>query len=164
MPPIRLFPDAALREKSSPVSQIDDGIRRLIRNLVSAMHEQPDGVGLAAPQLGVPLRVFVFDVGDGPKALINPVIETADGWEERLEGCLSIPGLYYPVERPSRVVVAGVDEDGQRVRFEMTGLGARVVQHETDHLDGILFFDRLVSELQAEAKRILRERLLAIAS
>jgi len=83
MPPIRLFPDAVLRERSGPVKVIDDGIRRLMRNLVKTMHEQPDGVGLAAPQLGVPLRVFVFDVGDGTKAMINPVIESADGSEQQ---------------------------------------------------------------------------------
>jgi peptide deformylase len=160
VPPIRLYPDAALRERSVPIDAFDDGLRRLIRNLVRAMREQPDGVGLAAPQLGVPRRVFVFNVGEGDNVLVNPVVERAEGSALRMEGCLSIPGLYYPVERPNHVVISGLDESGTPKRYETTGLAARVVQHETDHLDGILFFDRLSPDLRNEARRVLRERLL----
>jgi peptide deformylase len=143
---IRLLGDPVLRQKAEPVAEVDDEIRHLIADMFETMYDA-DGVGLAAPQVGVSLRVIVVDPRDEsvpPFALVNPeIVERAEEVERGEEGCLSIPGLREIVERSARVVVEGLDRDGLPRRIEAEGLVARILQHEIDHLDGILFIDRL---------------------
>ncbi|HLU25385.1 MAG TPA: peptide deformylase [Longimicrobiales bacterium] len=143
---IRILGDPVLRRRAEPVTVIDDEIRRLVEDMVETMYDA-DGVGLAAPQVGVSRRVIVVDTREPgvPKlALINPeIVERSDELDRGEEGCLSIPGLKEIVERPDRVVVEAQDTSGQPVRIEAEGLLARVLQHEVDHLDGILFIDRV---------------------
>ncbi|HKK07606.1 MAG TPA: peptide deformylase [Gemmatimonadota bacterium] len=142
---IRLLGDPVLREESEPVDSFDEELRALVRDMRETMYEA-DGIGLAAPQVGVPLRVFVFDVREGEGAagvLVNPVIEARSGTTRSEEGCLSIPGISEIVERAESVVVTGRDADGEPVRIEADGRLAVCLQHETDHLDGVLFLDHL---------------------
>ncbi len=142
---IRLLGDPVLREACEPVQEIDEEVRRLADDLMETMYEA-DGVGLAAPQVGVPLRMFAYDVGDPDLpsgVLINPEVVEEEGSEKGEEGCLSIPGLVAVVERAERVVVTGLDPDGSEVRLEAEGLLARCLLHERDHLDGVLFLDRV---------------------
>jgi peptide deformylase len=143
---IRLLGDPVLRQKAEPVGMVDDEIRLLIDDMMETMYFA-DGVGLAAPQVGVGRRVIVVDVREedvAPFALVDPVIvESSREIDRSEEGCLSIPGLRELVDRPSDVVVEGLDRDGRPIRIAATGLLARALQHEVDHLDGILFFDRL---------------------
>jgi len=144
--PMRLLGDPVLRSVAIPVAAIDDEVRTLISDMFDTMYEQ-DGVGLAAPQIGVSARVIVVDpheAGTTPFALINPVIvESGLELERAEEGCLSIPGLREIVERPATVAVVGLDRDGSPVRVEADGLLARILQHEVDHLEGVLFIDRV---------------------
>jgi peptide deformylase len=143
---IRLLGDPVLRRKAEPVHDIDDELRALIDDMMETMYAA-DGVGLAAPQVGVGKRLIVVDVREPeapPFALINPiVVEQGEETDRGEEGCLSIPGLKEIVERPARVVVEGLDPDGNPRRIEAEGLLARALQHEVDHLDGILFIDRV---------------------
>lgn len=142
---IRIFGDSALRVRCSEVEQIDDEVRQLVDDLMDTMYAA-DGIGLAAPQVGIPLRVFVYDVREPeiePGVLINPRFVEAGGTIRDTEGCLSIPGLNETVERYSEVVVEGLDREGRAVRIEATDLLSRCLQHENDHLDGILFIDHL---------------------
>ena len=141
----RLLGDPVLREMSQPVEEVDAEIRQLIEDLTETMYAA-DGIGLAAPQVGVPLRVFVFDIRDddvAPGVLVNPEIVMRTGVVKEEEGCLSIPGLSELVERAARVVVRGLDADGNPVEIEADGLLSRCLQHEHDHLDGVLFIDHL---------------------
>jgi len=142
---VRYLGDPVLRELCREVETIDDGVRALVDDLLETMYAE-DGIGLAAPQIGVPLRVFVYDVRDDeiePGVLVNPRIVEATGKQKEVEGCLSIPGLDEVVERSGHVVVEGLDRDGEPVRIEATGLLSRCLQHENDHLDGVLFIDRV---------------------
>ena len=136
-------PHAILRERARPVTRITDATHRLVADMIETMKQAP-GVGLAAPQVGIPQRLFVYDVGDGPGAILNPEIVERSGTEVGIEGCLSIPRLEGDVERAARVVVIGLDARGKRVRIEAEELLARVFQHEIDHLDGVLFTDRAI--------------------
>lgn len=142
---IRLFGDPVLRAKCAPVEAFDDQLRGLIDDLQETMYEA-DGVGLAAPQVGIPIRVFVYDIRDPetpPGVLVNPEIVEAEGTVRDEEGCLSIPGLTEIVERNERVLIRGYDGDGELVEIEADGLLSRCLQHESDHLDGVLFLDRV---------------------
>lgn len=146
---IRLLGDPVLREVAREVAEPIDGVhedvRALIDDLMDTMYEA-DGIGLAAPQVGVPIRVFVYDVRepeDARGALINPRIVETSGRQKEEEGCLSIPDLREIVQRAGRVVVEGLDADGEKVRIEAEGLLSRCLQHEVDHLDGVLFIDRV---------------------
>lgn len=142
---IRLLGDPVLREMCEPVETIDDAIRQLIEDLTETMYAA-DGIGLAAPQVGVPVRVFVYDVRDeelGTGALINPEIVERQGTSKEEEGCLSIPGLSEPIERSERIAVRALDASGEEVTFEADGMLSRCIQHERDHLDGVLFIDHL---------------------
>jgi len=153
---IRLYGDPVLRTPAASIEAIDDEVRRLIDDLVETMYEA-DGIGLAAPQVGVSLRVFVYDIRDPetePGVLVNPEIVDRAGSHRDEEGCLSLPGLSEIVERPERIVVRGLDAEGTQVEIEAEGLLSRCIQHETDHLDGILFIDR-VSALKR--KMLLRK-------
>ncbi len=139
---IRLFGDPVLRTSAEPVRDFDAELRRLVKDLTDTMLEAP-GLGLAAPQIGVGLRVFTYNVDDVVGHLINPVLKLSGDQEIDEEGCLSFPGLQYPTERAHGVVATGFDMHGEPVTVQGAGQLARCVQHETDHLDGILFIDRL---------------------
>ncbi|MBI1377463.1 MAG: peptide deformylase [Frankiales bacterium] len=154
--PIRLFGDPVLTTPAAPVETFDKELRKLVRDLTDTMVDAP-GVGLAAPQLGVSLRVFVYDVDDVVGHLINPVLDLSDETQEGDEGCLSVPDLAFNTRRAMRVVAKGMNEFGEPVVVEGSELLARCVQHETDHLDGILFIDRLDPETRKEAMRAIRE-------
>jgi peptide deformylase len=140
--PIRLFGDPVLRTPAEPVTDFDTELRRLVKDLTETMMDAP-GVGLAAPQIGVGLRVFTYHVDDAVGHLINPSLDLSEDEETDDEGCLSFPGLAYPTKRAYGVVAKGFDMYGEPVTLEGTGHMARCVQHETDHLDGVLFIDRL---------------------
>ncbi|MGO8671547.1 MAG: peptide deformylase [Capsulimonadaceae bacterium] len=129
-----------LRQVSKPVLRVTEEHAELVAMMQVIMQES-NGVGLAAPQLGILQRIFVFDAGEGFHAVINPKILQRKGSQVGVEGCLSIPGLYGDVERANEVVIKGVDETGHPVRIRGEGLTARVILHENDHLDGILFID-----------------------
>lgn len=153
--PIRLFGDPVLRTKAEPVVTFDKELRGLVKNLTDTMLDA-GGVGLAAPQLGVSLRVFTYNVDDVVGHLINPELQLSG--EEQLgpEGCLSIPGLEFDCVRAYGVVAKGFNEFGDPVTIEGTDLLARAIQHETDHLDGVLFVDRLDRETRKSAMKAIR--------
>lgn len=159
--PIRTFGDPVLRAKAEPVGSIDDKIRRLVADMIETMYDAP-GVGLAAPQIGVSKQVFVFDAGDGPKVMINPtLVETSGEWEFE-EGCLSVPGYFWPIRRAAFARARGWDEQGREVEYAGDELLGRVLQHEYDHLQGMLLIERLEPHTRKEALRLLRERSLGI--
>lgn len=160
--PIRIYPDPVLREPAEPVDVVDDAVRKLVRDMIETMHAAP-GIGLAAPQVGVQRRVLVYDLGEGSAALVNPEVIHTEGEETEEEGCLSIPGLAFPVTRAAVVRIRALDEHGEPVELEADDLEARVLQHEIDHLDGVLYVDRLDRDTRKEALRILRERALNAA-
>ncbi|OUM96275.1 MAG: peptide deformylase [Firmicutes bacterium ZCTH02-B6] len=139
--PIVQVPDPVLRKKALPVERVTKRVQKLIRDMADTMYAA-NGAGLAAPQVGVSERVIVVDAGDGLVALINPRIIAAEGSEVDVEGCLSIPNVSVYVERAAKVEVEGWDERGRTVRIKADGLLARALQHEIDHLDGILITDK----------------------
>lgn len=135
-----------LRQRSKPVLTVNEDVVELVAHMERIMRAA-NGVGLAAPQLGILQRIFVYDAGDGFQAVINPKILGKKGEQVGIEGCLSIPGLQGDVVRANEVVVKGMDQYGKPVRIRADGLTARVLQHENDHLDGILFIDRNPTDL-----------------
>jgi peptide deformylase len=148
------YGEEPLRADSKPVKEISDDVRRLVEDLLETMHAE-NGVGLAAPQVGVNQRVAVIDIGDGPLILINPRILKRSGKEICDEGCLSFPGLSEKVERAKRVVAEATDIDGSVYEIEAVGLLARAIQHELDHLDGVLFIDRISKARKLQIKHEL---------
>jgi peptide deformylase len=155
---IRVIGDPVLREHAHDVTEFDRGLRKLAKRMIRTMHDAP-GVGLAAPQVGVLQRLLVYDVDDDPRVLVNPVLdEFSDEIEESDEGCLSVPGVTMPVERPASLRVRGLDEYGEPVDFRAEGFEARVIQHENDHLDGVLIVDRTTRSARAAALRAMREQ------
>jgi peptide deformylase len=154
--PIRLFGDPVLRTPAEPVVDFDRELRRLVSDLTETMRDE-GGVGLAAPQIGVGLRVFAFEVDEVLGHLVNPVLEfPAEEEQDGPEGCLSIPGLYFDTKRRQHVVARGFNEFGDPLQLVGAGMLARCVQHETDHLDGVLFVDRLDAVARKEAMRAIR--------
>ena len=153
---IRLFGDPVLRTPAEPVRDFDAELRNLVRDLTETMLDAP-GIGLAAPQIGVGLRVFTYHVDDEPGHLINPSLDLSEEEETDDEGCLSLPGLAFPTKRAYGVVAKGFNMYGDPVTIEGTELLARCVQHETDHLDGILFIDRLDPQQRKLAMKAIRE-------
>jgi len=153
---IRLFGDPVLRTPAEPVRDFDAELRNLVRDLTETMLDAP-GAGLAAPQIGVGLRVFTYHVDDEPGHLINPSLDLSEDEETDDEGCLSLPGLTFPTKRAYGVVAKGFNMYGDPVTIEGTELLARVVQHETDHLDGVLFIDRLDPQQRKLAMKAIRE-------
>ena len=156
--PIRTLGDPVLREPAKPVTVFDRRLRSLHDDMLETMYAAP-GVGLAGPQVGISLRVFVFDDGEtGPRCMANPRLEAGTGELREEEGCLSIPGPYHETLRYQSITCRGQDLDGRPIELTGTGLLARIFQHETDHLDGILFIDRLDDEgrrsVLAELRRI----------
>jgi peptide deformylase len=155
--PIRLFGDPVLRTKADPVVDFDKELRTLVRDLTETLLDE-GGAGLAAPQIGVGLRVFAFDVDDTVGYLVNPELDFPDEEEQDgPEGCLSIPGIYVDTKRRQNVVARGFNEHGDPARQVGTGLMARCCQHETDHLDGILFLDRLDAQARKAAMKEIRQ-------
>ena len=157
------YGDPVLHGPAEPVEEIDDSIRNLLADMVQTMYAAP-GVGLAAPQIGVPLRVIVIDlsVGEDPSQmiqLINPEFLERDGQQSEEEGCLSVPGYGGTPARPARVKVKGLDPEGNERVYEATELLARAFCHELDHLDGLLFVDRLSPLKRDLMKRRLKKRV-----
>jgi peptide deformylase len=154
--PIRLFGDPVLRTPAEPVTSFDKELRTLVRDLTDTMREAP-GVGLAAPQIGVGLRVFTYEVDGDLGHLVNPVLSLSGDVQDGDEGCLSFPGLTYPCLRAMSLVAKGFNEYGDPIVIQGSELLARCFQHETDHLDGILFIDRLDADQRKLAMRAVRE-------
>ena len=156
---VRQYPDPVLRMRANEVESFDDDLRRLVRRMKDLMQDA-NGVGLAGTQVGTLQRVFIFrpeGEDEAPRALVNPVLTaTSEVTIGDTEGCLSMQGVTIPVERPVKVTIEGKDENGEDVRLELEERDARVVQHELDHLDGILILDRTTPEGRREALGILR--------
>lgn len=142
---IRIYGDPILRKKSKPVEVVNDRIKILIKDMFQTMYYE-DGVGLAAPQVGILKRVVVVDIGEGPIALINPEIISKEGSYIDTEGCLSLPEKQGEVERPQHIRVKALNEEGKEINFDAEDLFARAICHEVDHLDGILFTDKVIPE------------------
>jgi peptide deformylase len=155
--PIRQFGDPVLTAATTSITEIDGRVAALAATMIETMHEAP-GVGLAANQVGVGKRMFVYDKGDGPVVVINPVVvETAGEWTYE-EGCLSVPGLSWEIVRANEVHLTGLDLDGNELSFEVDEYEGRIFQHEMDHLDGILLVERLDDDQRRDAIRLLRQR------
>ncbi len=161
--PIRTFGDPVLRERAREVESFDRTLAMLAGDMIETMHEAP-GVGLAAPQVGRSIRLIVFDIGDGPRALVNPTLSHLEGEQLGEEGCLSVPGLYFPVKRAMNARADGFDVDGKPVVVEGEGLLARVLQHEVDHIDGVLFIDRLSDRDRKAALAAVRDQTIGVAA
>ena len=158
---IRQYGDPVLRSATKEIDDIDAAVARLAQDMIETMREA-HGAGLAANQVGVQRRMFVYDVGDGPIVVINPrIVESSGEWTYE-EGCLSVPGLSWPIVRPNLVHLLGYDLDGNELSLEGEELEGRVFQHEVDHLDGTLLVERLDDEQRREAKAILRARALQL--
>ena len=154
--PIRLFGDPVLTTPASPVTTFDKELRTLVKDLTETMQDAP-GAGLAAPQIGVPLRVFVWDVDEALGHLVNPTLDLSDELQDGEEGCLSFPELRFNTPRAMRAVAKGFNMYGDQVVIEGSEFLARALQHETDHLDGIVFIDRLSTEDRKLAMKEIRE-------
>ncbi len=161
--PVRIYGDGTLRKISEPVGEITEEIRQLIDDLIRTMYEK-DGVGLSAPQVGRPLRIFVVDpfwFREGnkkqPFVFINPEFEEFEGTQTNEEGCLSLPGIFEKVHRAERVILNALNENGEKIKLETDGLFSRALQHENDHLDGILFVDKVPKMKKIFLKKKLRE-------
>jgi len=149
---IRKDGDEILRKRSKEIKVINEKILTLLKDMADTMYEN-DGVGLAAPQVGVLKRAVVIDVGEGLLELINPVIVSQEGEESDVEGCLSIPGVYGEVKRPESVVVEALNPKGEKIVIKGEGLLARALCHEIDHLDGILFKDKVIRFIDPEEQK-----------
>lgn len=156
---IRVFGDPVLKRVADEVTEVDGAFVDTCNDMLDAMYEAP-GIGLAAPQVGIGQRFFVYDFGAGPGVLINPEIRESRGEWEYEEGCLSVPGLSWTIIRPKEIHIVAFDLDGNEVSIEADELESRLYQHELDHLDGRLLFDYLEEDQVREAKRILRERAM----
>jgi peptide deformylase len=154
--PIRIFGDPVLRMKAQPVTDFDKELRTLVKDLTETMQAAP-GAGLAAPQIGVSLRVFTYQVEGELGHLVNPDLSLSDDEQDGPEGCLSLPGLTFDCRRAYGVVAKGFNMYGDPVTIEGTRILARCLQHETDHLDGIIFIDRLDTERRRAAMKAIRE-------
>ena len=153
---IRLFGDPVLRTAAAEVTDFDKELRGLVKDLEDTMLDAP-GAGLAAPQIGVGLRVFTYYVDGVLGHLVNPRLDLSEEMQDGEEGCLSFPGIYYDTPRALRVVAKGQDQHGEQVTLEGSELLARCIQHETDHLDGILFIDRMDRAQRKLAMKAIRE-------
>ena len=156
--PVRKFGDPVLRRRALPVSAVTPELRATIRDMIDTMYHEV-GIGLAAPQVGISLRLMVLDAekGRGPRTLVNPEIVERGGSLVEEEGCLSLPGIFAPVERSEWLRLEARDDSGEPVTIDARGLLARVIQHEVDHLDGMLFIDRLEPVTRDRIKRKIRK-------
>ena len=158
---VRVYGDPVLKQVARPVDQVDGALVRLVDDMVETMYDS-EGARLAATQVGEQKRLFVYDVGDGPQAIVNPsIVETGGEWYHD-EGCLSIPGLRLGIVRPDQVHIRGYDLDGEEVSIEADEFLGRVFQHEVDHLDGVLMVERLDDDARRLALRVLRDRSLGL--
>ncbi|WP_127500952.1 peptide deformylase [Actinoplanes solisilvae] len=153
--PIRIFGDAVLRTECDPVTSFDAELRALVDDLEDTVRE-PGRAGVAAPQIGVSLRVFSYNVDDVVGHMVNPVLTDFEGEQDDDEGCLSIPGLYFPTKRAMSVTATGFDRNGDPLVIHGTGFLARALQHETDHLNGTLYVDTLTGDVRRQALREIR--------
>jgi peptide deformylase len=153
---VRVFGDPVLRKVAEEITNIDGKLVKLADEMLETMYAEP-GLGLAAPQVGVQRRLFVYDVGEGPRTLVNPVISESRGEWIYEEGCLSVPGLWWEIVRPKEIHLTGYDLDGTEVSIEADELLARLFQHELDHLDGVLLLDRLDGDIRKQAMKTVRE-------
>jgi peptide deformylase len=154
---IRVFGDPVLKSTCPPVLEIDDAVRRLADDMIKTMY-LASGAGLAAPQVGVQKRLFVYDAGDGPKTILNAEIVESSGTWTFEEGCLSVPGMSFDITRPNKVVLKGIDLDGNDLVIEASEYLGRIFQHELDHLNGTLLLSRLDPDQRKQAMRALRDR------
>ncbi len=154
---IRVYGDPVLNTRATDVTEIDGRFVKLCNSMFDAMYEAP-GIGLAAPQVGVQKRFFVYDLDDDPGVLINPRILESEGEWIYDEGCLSVPGLNFEIVRPKKILVAGIDLDGNEITLEADELMSRLIQHEVDHLDGVLLLEHLDDEQRKSAMAELRDR------
>ncbi len=148
---IRTFGDPVLKSKALEVTDIDGKLVRLVDEMFTTMYETDSGIGLAAPQIGVQKQIFVWDIDEAPRVIINPAITESSGEWVFEEGCLSIPGLAVELVRPKQVLLEGVDLDGNPIQYEADELEARLFQHELDHLNGVLMFDRMEADQRHDA-------------
>ena len=156
---IRVIPDPVLRTKCAEITEIDEGVRGLVQDLLDTVDDE-GRAGLAANQIGVSLRAFSWNIEGEIGYVLNPtIVDKSEDTNETDEGCLSVPGLWYPLARANYAKVEGIDLDGNPVTVEGTGLMARCLQHECDHLDGKVYLDRLEKATRVKAMRDLRERL-----
>ena len=153
---IRIFGDPVLRSPAIEVVDFDKELRQLVKDLTDTMVDAP-GAGLAAPQIGVGLRVFTFHIDDELGHLINPSLDLSSEMQEGEEGCLSFPGIFFDTPRALRIVAKGFNQHGEPVTMEGSELMARCIQHETDHLDGILFIDRMDKTQRKMAMKAIRD-------
>jgi peptide deformylase len=148
---IRTFGDPVLKTQATAVTEINGKVARLVDDMFDTLYDSDTGLALAAPQIGVQKQIVVWDIDDEPMALINPVVVESDGEFVYSEGCLSIPELYVDILRPNHVLVRGLTLDGDEVEIEATELMGRMFQHEIDHLNGVLMFDRMTPDQRKEA-------------
>jgi len=161
--PIRVYGDPVLNQVATEVENIDGRVAALAASMIETMYEAP-GVGLAANQIGVQKRLFVYDKGDGPVVVVNPIIVESDGEWTYEEGCLSVPGLSWEITRANAVHLTGFDLDGNEIDVQTDEFEGRIFQHEMDHLDGVLLIERLDADQRREAKKILRARLVQLGA
>ena len=158
---IRVFGDPVLKQRANEITDIDGAIARLADDMLETLYDA-HGAGLAATQVGVQKRLFVYDIDDDPIVIVNPVITETRGEWTHLEGCLSVPGLSWEIVRPKEVLLSGYDLDGNELQIEADELEARVFLHELDHLDGVLLLEHLDEDQRKEARKALREMALAV--
>ncbi len=159
---IRVIGDPVLRQRASEIADVDGRLARLADDMLATMYDAP-GLGLAGPQVGVQKRIFVYDVGEGPQVVINPeIVESRGEWAYE-EGCLSIPGLAFELIRPAEVHLVGYDLHGNELSIEADEITARCFQHELDHLDGVLYLERLDDDQRKAAMKIIREQRVTAA-
>ncbi|MCW6011016.1 peptide deformylase [Micromonospora sp. CPCC 205371] len=156
MRPIRLLGDAVLRSPADPVTSFDAELRGLVTDLLDTLLGAPGRAGVAAPQIGVNARVFVYDADGQVGHVVNPELEVSEEAQDGDEGCLSIPGLYFPTPRAMHAIVRGFDQHGEPLTVQGSGFLARALQHETDHLDGKLYIDTLRGDTRRQALREIR--------
>ena len=154
---IRTFGDPSLLTQAAAVTDIDGKLVHLVEGMFETLYQSDSGIGLAAPQVGVQRQIFVWDMGEKPLVILNPKIVESDGEWVYSEGCLSIPGLYIELIRPKKVLMTGIDLNGNEISFEADELEARLFQHELDHLNGVLMFDRMQPEQREEAVKHYRK-------
>jgi peptide deformylase len=158
---VRTYGDPVLRQVAKPVENVDGALVKLVGDMVETMYEAV-GAGLAAPQVGIQRRLFVYELDDGPQVMINPEILESSGelWHD--EACLSIPGLRIGILRPETVLIRGFDIDGNEHTIEADDFMGRMFQHEVDHLNGVLMVERLDDDMRKQALRILRDRAMGL--
>jgi len=154
---IRTFGDPVLLTQASAVTDIDGKLVRLVEGMFETLYQSDSGIGIAAPQVGVQRQIFVWDMGEKPLVILNPKIVESGGEWVYSEGCLSIPGLYVELTRPKKVLMKGLDLNGNEISFEADELEARLFQHELDHLNGVLMFDRMKPEQREQAMKHYRK-------